>query len=256
MAHLSRDGWYIDCPILYTHPSEVQLRKLLEGIGAVDMDVDDFASLTDEQRAKAIAKRVNSDRKKTARLQIDLENKQKKEATRLAKLKEKQKQKQKEKEEKAKAKGKKVDDGNVVVPASSTVDQSSHLVEGSQSGMKRKAMLAEWTEDMVIQGTQIITLDDDDVKSEELILNVCIVDIMDSLESLPPNSYVEVMDFIRKVCDIEVQFVTRMDFPPCYMFHFEFSKNVNNHCIASKCRKSSVTERQGEPGAFGGSYYF
>ena len=50
------------------HPSEVQLRKSLEGIGVVDMDVDDFASLTDEQRAKAIAKRDKSDRKKTARL--------------------------------------------------------------------------------------------------------------------------------------------------------------------------------------------
>ena len=76
-AHLSNGGWYIDCPILYTHPSEVQLRKSLEGIGAVDMDVDDFVGLTDEQRTKAIAKRDNSGRKKTARLQIALENKQK-----------------------------------------------------------------------------------------------------------------------------------------------------------------------------------
>ena len=73
-------------------------------------------------------------------------------------------------------------------------------MEGSQSGMKRKAMLAEWTEDMVTQGTQVIRLDDDDVKSEELILNISIIDIMDNLESLPPNSYVEVMDFIQKVC--------------------------------------------------------
>ena len=46
---------------------------------------------------------------------------------------------------------------------------------------------------------QVIRLDDDDVKSEELILNVSIVDIMDNVESSPPNSYVEVMDFIRKV---------------------------------------------------------
>ena len=114
----------------------------------------------------------------------------------MAKLEEKEKEKQKEKEEKAKAKGKKIGDGNVVVPTSSTADQSSHLVEGSQSGMKRKAVLAEWMEDMVIQGTQVITLDDEDVKSEELILNVSIVDIMDNLERSPPNSYVEVMDFI------------------------------------------------------------
>ena len=74
-------------------------------------------------------------------------------------------------------------------------------MEGSQSGMKTKAVLAEWTEDMVTQGTQVSTLDDEDVKSEELILNVSIVDIMDSLESSPPNSYVKIMDFIRMVCD-------------------------------------------------------
>ena len=164
------------------------------------MDVDDFAGLTDEQRAKAIAKRDNSDRTKTTRLQIALENKQKKEAERLAKLEVKEKEKQKEKEEKAKAKGKKIGDGNVVVPTSSTADQSLHLVEGSQSGMKRKAVLPEWTEDMVTQGTQVITVDDEDVNSEELILNVSIVDMMDNLEMPPPNAYVEVMDFIRKVC--------------------------------------------------------
>ena len=87
------------------HPSEVQLRKSLEGIGAVDMDVDDFAGLTEQQRAKAITKRDNSDRKKTARLQIALENKQKKEAERLAKLEEKEKEKHKEKKEKQRQKG-------------------------------------------------------------------------------------------------------------------------------------------------------
>ena len=65
--------------------------------------------------------------------------------------------------------------------------------------MKRKAVLPEWTEDMVTQGMQVITLDDEDEKSEELILNVSIVDIMENLERSPPNSYVEVVDFIRKV---------------------------------------------------------
>ena len=59
----------------------------------MDMDVDDFAGLMDEHRAKAIAKRDNSDRKKMACLQIALEHKQKKEADRLAKLEEKEKEK-------------------------------------------------------------------------------------------------------------------------------------------------------------------
>ena len=70
------------------------------------MDVDDFAGLTEDQKTKVIAKRDNPDRKKTAHLQMALENKQK-EAERLAKLEEREKEKLKEKEEKAKAKGRK-----------------------------------------------------------------------------------------------------------------------------------------------------
>ena len=49
------------------------------------------------------------------------------------------------------------------------------------------------------QGMQVIRLDDDDVKSEEFILNISIVDIVDNVENSPPNSYIEVMDFIRKI---------------------------------------------------------
>ena len=86
---------------------------------------------------------------------------------------------------------------------------------------------------MVTQGTQVSTLDDEDVKSEELILNISIVDIMDNLERSAPNSYVEVMDFIQKVCGIELQCVSRVQLPLNYMFHFEFSKIMNNHYIAS-----------------------
>ena len=47
-----------------------------------------------------------------------------------------------------------------------------------------------------------------------------------------------------------------MDFAPCYIFQSKFSKNMMNHCIAGKCRKSSVTERQGEQRPIGGSHYF
>ena len=114
------------------HPSEVQLRNFLEGIGAVDMDVDDFAGLTEDQRTRAIAKKNNADKKKMARLQIALENKQKKEAERLANLEKRKKEKQKKKEEKAKAKGKKNNDGNALVPTSSTVDHTTRKTDLSQ----------------------------------------------------------------------------------------------------------------------------
>ena len=174
----------------------------------------------------------------------------------MAKLGEREKEKHKEKEEKAKAKGKKIGDGNVVVPTSSTADQSSHLVHRSQSGMKRKAVLPEWTEDMVTQGTQVSILDDEDVKSEELILNVSIVDIMDNLDRSPPNSYVEVMDFIRKVCGtLKFNVFQECSSITCICFILNFP-GFHNHYIAGKCRKTPVTRRQGEQVPFGGSHYF
>jgi hypothetical protein len=197
-AHLSGGGWYIDCPISYTHPSEAQLHNSLEGIGTIDMDVDEFAGLTDKQREKAIARRETNDRRKAARIQVALENKEKKDADRVAKLAEKEKEK--EKEEKVKAKGKKKDEGEGVVLASSTIDQGSQMVAGARTGMKRKGVLPEFTEDMVTQGTQVIAIgDDDDVTSEELVLNASIIDVVDNEKEEGPNCYTEVMEFLEKV---------------------------------------------------------
>lgn len=199
-AHLNVGGWYLDCPASYTHPSEVQLRKSLEGIGTIDLDVHEFAGLSDAQRKRAIARRENIDRKKESRLQVLLETKEKKEAERLVKLAEKEKEKEREKEEKAKAKGKKKEDVAVVVPTSSTVDQSSQMVRAGHTGISRKSVMAEYCDDVVTQGTQVIALaDDDEVRSKELVLNVSIIDIIDNEESAGPNCYTEVLDFLKKV---------------------------------------------------------
>ena len=178
-THLNGARWYIDCPISYLHPLEVQLRNSLEGMGAIDMDVDEFARPTDKQKQRAIARRETNDRRKAARIQVAMENKDKKEAERVAKLA----KKEKEKADKAKAKGKRKEDGGAVVPASLVVDLGSQMQSASQGGMKRKAVLPNFTEDVVTLGTQVIAIDDDDnVTSEELLLNVSIVDVVDNAE--------------------------------------------------------------------------
>jgi len=52
---------------------------------------------------------------------------------------------------------------------------------------------------------KVVVLGDDDVKSEELILNLSVVDVMDNLNSAKPNYYAEVMDFIKKVrCNLKL----------------------------------------------------
>ena len=77
------------------------------------------------------------------------------------------------------------------------------------------------------------TLDYEDEKSEELILNVSIVDIMDNLERSPPNSYIEVMDFIRKVCGIlKLNVFQECNCRSAICFILNFQRIMNNHYIA------------------------
>ena len=207
-AHLSGGGWYLDCPISYTHPSEVDLRNSLEGIGAINMEVDEFVGLTEKQKQRAIARRETNDRRKAARIQLALENKEKKEAERLAKLEEKEKEREKEKEEKAQAKGKKKEDGSGI-PASSIVDEGSQMQGASQGGIKRKSVLPDFTEEVITQGTQVIALgDDDDVTSEELLLSVSIVEVVDNEGVRGPNPYTDVLEFLRKVIFFGIMYCT------------------------------------------------
>jgi hypothetical protein len=173
------------------------LRKTFDGQGVIDLEVPEWADLNEMQKRKAIARRTTADKKKEDIEQEIRANKEKKEAERLLKMAEKEKEI--EREGKAKGKGKKKAEGVGQAPVSSIVDQIYQVQTASQGAMKRKAILSELTEDMVTQGTQIITVCDDDVTSEELILNVSIIDIQDNMDLVAPNCYTEVMDFLKKI---------------------------------------------------------
>ena len=149
------------------------------------------------KKKKAVAQKLVADKKKEEKEMEILDAKEKKEAECLVKLA--KKEKEIEKEGKEKGKGKKKVEGGGQVGVASTVDQGSQMQGGNQSGMKRKAVLSEVTGDLVTQSADVIVLGDDDVTSEELILNVSIVDVMDNIESEAPNSYTKVMEFLKKV---------------------------------------------------------
>ena len=95
----------------------------MDGKGVLDLDIDEFAGLNDKARQKAIARRDLLDKKKEARVQVTLENKEKK-ASVLA-----HKKVAKEKEDKGKGKGKgkgkKKDEAGAEVVPSSTRDGGS-----------------------------------------------------------------------------------------------------------------------------------
>jgi len=151
----------------FTHPNEIEFRKSFNGLGAIDLDILKFVELTDQQKKRAIARCMVADKKKEAKEEEIRANKEKKEAERLAKLA----KKEAEKEGKRKAKGKKKVAKGGQAPVLSTVDQNSKMVGGSRNRMKSKAVLPELTEEMVIQGTLVIVIgDDDEVTSKESLL--------------------------------------------------------------------------------------
>lgn len=197
-ANLTGGGWYLDCPVTFTHPSELALRKSFDGLSVVDLEVPEFVEMTDTQRKRAIARRTVADKKKEDKEQEMVLNKEKKETERLAKLAEKVKEA--EKDGKGKGRGKKKVDTADQSPVGSTVDQVSQIGSAWRSGVKRKAVLQELTEEMITQGTEVIVLgDDEEVNSEDLILNYSIIDVMADEDKEGETCYMEVMDFLKKV---------------------------------------------------------
>ena len=191
-THLSGGGWYLDCTLEFTPPSEVQLRRSLDGKGVLDLDIDEFAGLDDKARQKAIARRDLLDKKKEARVQVMLENKEKKASI----LAQKKVAKEKEGQGKGKGKAKKKDKAGAEVVLSSTTDGASQM----PSAVKRKATLSQLTEEVITHVTEAMVIAEDDVaKTEDLILNISIEDLVNDMVEDSPMWYNEVLEFMKKV---------------------------------------------------------
>ena len=181
----------MDCTLEFTPPSEVQLRRSLDGKGVVDLDIDEFAGLDDKAKQKAIARRDLLDKKKEARVQVTLENKEKKASV----LAQKKVAKEKEGQGKEKGKAKKKDEGGAEVVPSSTTDGASQM----PSAVKRKATLSQLTKEVITHVTQAMVIAEDDVATEDLILNISIEDLVNDMVEDNPMWYNEVLEFMKKV---------------------------------------------------------
>ena len=74
-SHLTGGGWYLDCSPSFTPPFESELRKSREAVGESGVDMVDLQGIEDEhERAKAISRRLEEDRKKSLRVK-ELEEK-------------------------------------------------------------------------------------------------------------------------------------------------------------------------------------
>ena len=69
ISHLTGGAWYIDCAPSFTPAFETELRKSREAAGETGIEMVDLQCIEDEnERAKAIKRRLEEDRKKALRV--------------------------------------------------------------------------------------------------------------------------------------------------------------------------------------------
>ena len=89
-SDLTGGAWYLDCAPSFTPSFETELRKSREAVGESGIEMVDLQSIEDEnERAKAMKRRIEEDRKKALRVKEAEERADQKEREKLQKSLEK-----------------------------------------------------------------------------------------------------------------------------------------------------------------------
>ena len=188
-SHLNGGGWYLDCAPSFTPPFETELRKSREDVGESGIEMLDLQCIEDEnERAKAMKRRIEEDRKKALRV---------KEAEERADQKEREKQ-QKSLEKSTKKGRKKMNpppepEGKSPVAPSPTYESGSHAPTFSR-GTKRDSSYEQLSQIPILT-----TGEELEIQLDELILNFSMEAVLsgDTGEFTP--TYNELKRFMLKV---------------------------------------------------------
>jgi hypothetical protein len=83
-SHLTGGGWYLDCAPSFTPSFETELRKSRDAVGESGVEMVDLRGIEDEhERAKALSRRIEEDRKKALRVKEAEEKAAQKEVAKL-----------------------------------------------------------------------------------------------------------------------------------------------------------------------------
>jgi hypothetical protein len=89
-SHLTGGGWYLDCAPSFTPPFETEFRKSREAVGESGVEMVDLEGIEDKnERAKALSRRLEEDRKKALKVKEVEEKAVQKEMEKLQKSLEK-----------------------------------------------------------------------------------------------------------------------------------------------------------------------
>jgi hypothetical protein len=189
-SHLASGAWYLDCATHYTPPFEMELRKSREAIGESGEEMQDLKGIEDDNdRAKALKRRIEEDRKKALKV---------KEAEEKAHLKELERQ------QKAAAKSTKKGKKKVSTPVevemishvqpSPTVDSGSQIRSVSARGTKRDTSYELFSQLPVVDLTE-----EANCMNDEFILNSSLFEVLGGESGSLSPLYDDLKAFISKV---------------------------------------------------------
>ena len=188
-SHLTGGAWYLDCALSFTPSFETELRKSREAVGESGIEMVDLQAIEDEnERAKAMKRRIEEDRKKALRVKEAEERADQKEREKVQNSLDKSTRKGKNKMNPPPE-----PQGKSPVAPSPTYESGSHAPTFSR-GTKRDSSYEQLSQ------IPIMTCGEElEIHIEELILNSSLDDVLggDTDEFTP--SYNDLKTFMLKV---------------------------------------------------------
>ena len=188
-SDLTGGAWYLDCAPSFTPSFETELRKSREAVGESGIEMVDLQSIEDEnERAKAMKRRIEEDRKKALRVKEAEERADQKEREKLQKSL-----------EKSTKKGKKKMDPPLEPEGKSPVAPSPTYESGSQATTLSRGTKRDSSYEQLSQIPILTSGEELEIHIEELILNTSLEEVLggDTEEFTP--SYNELKGFMLKV---------------------------------------------------------
>jgi hypothetical protein len=186
-SHLTGGGWYLDCAPSFTPSFETELRKSREAVAESGVEMIDLQGIEDEhERAKAISRRLEEDRKKALRVKEVEEKAAQKEMEKLQKSLEKTTMKGKRK-----MISQSEPDGKTLVTPTPTNDSGSQAPTFSR-GTKRDSSYD--------QLSPVFNLGEETERDiDELILNASMNDVLGGSSDDYTSYYKDLKSFMIKV---------------------------------------------------------
>jgi len=189
-SHLAGGIWYLDCAASFTPIFETELRKSREDVGDTGIEMLDLHAIEDEnERAKAMKRPFEEDRKKALRVKEAEERVDKKEREKVEKTLEKSIKKGKKKMNPPPE-----PEGKSPIAPSPTYEQSGSHAPTFSRGTKRDSSYEQLSQLPILTSAEEL-----EIHIEELIMNASMEDVLggDTEEFTP--SYNKLKSFMLKV---------------------------------------------------------